>query len=374
MPDTATAGTTGLLGELREQIKDTAWNHPQFSISVGGGASSVTLEIEEDGLSVTVVGGTAPSADVSFTNSSYNTIEKVVRYLQSLGGYNVEFTESGDPRHASTDLARQAPTSILNTGYVARTRRWSDAELTSLLTNAMRRHNSSVPHMVQLNYTGDYTFDTIPEKHKYFIILLAQIEMLKTLISDASKRRGTDLNVADYDTWKRSLEDEYASALDRLIKGAESTPPVELTEIDQGDVVIGHSYRTRLRPAYPHFNRVIPSQIAPMPKASTITAIHEEDGVVLLEWSRNRDMNFYKYEVWRGETDEVSNRSRTITPVNIITFDGALVHTQSLQYKTTFIDGTVTPLDPGLYYYRVYVYNMNGEYVGSQPVSIEIPA
>ena len=77
--------------------------------------------------------------------------------------------------------------------------------------------------------------------------------------------------------------------------------------------------------------------------------------------------------MWRGETDNVSNRSRTITPVNVLDFDGVLVHTQSIQTRTTYIDGVLTGLDPGLYYYRVYVYSQNGEYVGSPAVSVTVP-
>ena len=371
MPDTATVAT-GLVGELREQIKDTAWVHTQFSVRVSAtGVTSAILEIEEGAFSIAVVGGSVPSVDVQLTSTSYNTVGKIATYLASLG-YDVQFAESGDPNHPSTDIGVQAPTSVLNNTYHIKTRRWSDAELNSLLRNAMRRHNTSVPHMTQLNYTGDYTLDNVPDNHKYFVVLLAQIEMLKTLVSDSSKRRGTDLNVADYDTWKRSLEDEYAAALDNLVKSAEATPPPVLTEQDQGDIIIGHSYRYRFGARYPNRSPMIPAALAPMPKPVTIVGISYEDGVVMLEWTRSRDLAFHKYEVWRGTTDDVSNRSRVVTPVNVITFDGTLVHTQPLQHKTVYIDGVATALTPGLYYYRIYTYNQNGDFSASQAVSVTV--
>lgn len=370
MPDTSATGT-GLLWELRDKIKDTAWKLPQFSIYITG-ATSAVLEIEENSLLTTVVGGGIESVDLTLSSSSYNTIEKLVAYLRSLTGYHVDFTESGDPRHNSTDLQVQAPIDILDTPYIAQTRRWSDTELNALLQDALRRHNSSVPRLTHLNYSGDYNLNNVPDMHRYFVVLLAQIEVLKTLIHDANKRRGTDLSVGDYDILKRSLEDEYAASLDRLIKSAEVVSPVTLTLQDEGDIVIGHSYRTRFSaPGYRH-SPVIPSPLAPMPKASTLSAEHQGDGVVLLEWSRNRDLSFHKYELWRGTTDAVSNRSRTITPVSVIDFDGELVSTGYLQHKTTYIDGVLAALDPGLYYYRLYTYNRNGDYACSAAVSVTV--
>lgn len=366
MPDTALFAEP-LIRELREKIKDTSWSLVQASIVVSG-ATTALLEVLEDSLETTATGGGIDSLSLSF--STYDTIEKLAAEINSHTGYRVTFPESTDPLHKSTDLLVHPPININDEVQHLRTRRWSDSELTGVLTDALRRHNLSVPRIVGLGYTGNYDFNTLPDQHHYFVVLLGQIEIMKMLVHDSNKRRGTDLTVTDYNTIKESLEKEYADALKAMIASVSSLSPVDLTVVDQGNVVSGTSYRERLRS--PNHGTITPPALSGPPEPSILTAEVTDDDYVLLVWSRSPSLSFGRYELWRGITEDVSNRSRTVLPLGAVEFDGELVFSGASQFRTEYLDGFVEVLDPGVYYYRLYTYNRNGEYNAGPPIAVTI--
>jgi len=380
--DSPTYGA-GILDELRRILKDTAYEYPQFSMEcTDGAASSAIVEVTDSTLVTTITGGTTSNLSISLTNANYATIEKLVNYINTQSNYSATMIGDGDPNHASSDLQIMPPSSIKVTNVIFRSRRWADSELSNAVDRAVSRHNLSIPNELGLNYAGNYTAANLPKEHWYFVLLLSQIEAIKILIQDSSKRRGIDLNVTDAIAIKVALESEYTDQLNRFLARSNALLTEDDTkDLGSGDVLIGHSYRESLRTGndwsvngyrYPSGPHTVGYGISPKPSTETLTVKPLGSGKVQVTWTRNRDTSFWKYELWRSTDSDVSNIADTVQPAGAIESDAVKVRTEYWQEKSNWIDGAATALDVGTYYYTLYVFNRNSEQTQSNVVKVVV--
>lgn len=352
MPNSPTYGSE-LLDSLRRIIRDTSYQDIQFEAQVGSPASAATVEVQDNTLSFDCTG--VSDLDIDLTDSLYDTIEKVVNYINSSGtGYFAELLADSDPAHDSTDLKVMIPTVCLNKKVQFKTRRWSDAELGAAVDRAVSRHNMNVPRDPTMGFTANYTSLNVPEDHKQFVLLLAQIEVYNSMIQLGIKRRGLDMKAEDFVAIVKTLEDRYSNDLKRWmeIRKNQVVDPDDLEDLGSGDVVLGFAVRNSLRTG-----TAVPQAGAKLPRSVSLSATALGSGKVKLEWSRNRDDRFWMYEIWRGDTSDVSNFSEFVTPAGSVDATGTKIRTETRQWATNFVDGvTEGALTPGTYYYIIYVF------------------
>lgn len=350
-----------LIDALRRVIKDTGWVYPQFEFSVTG-ATTAILEVTDGHFLVTASGGGVPSSDLLLKQDTTATIELLVATLSAKLGYVATLIEDGNPNHASTDLMVLGPTSCLNTTIILKTRRWSDDELATVLQMAIDRHTLSADPDEFINWNPPYTIATVPASHQYVILLLAQIELLKMQVLDATRRRGTDLTPEQFMGLKQSFEAEYDSLLARSKQRQPKYTEENTRDLGTGDGIQGSFVRRRPGDIYSSHTQ------APQPPASYLSAKVLGSGKVFLEWTPCYDASFYRYELWRHTTDEVSCFFKYVQPAGSLPETGEKVRMEFNPRKTNWVDGATAALTPGTYYYRVYVFNKNELYTGSDPV------
>lgn len=367
-----TSSTTGSLIEaLRQILKDTNFLSRQIDIVISTGAAGL-VSVIDGALSVTA---TTITQDYLF--SQYPTMADLVAAVNQSatnGNITAELVQDGDPDHATADLQLMPPTNALGQHVLLSTRMWSDDELDNMVTRAINRHNMSIPADATLRFRGNYSAMNLPSEHEYFVLLLAQIEALKTQIQSSSKRKGTDLSVTDFVALKGALEREYADQL-KLFFGRRTTPTAaDVKDIGSGDVIEGQTYRQSLHtgPRYPYGPRIVPSAAAPKPVAVHLTASALGSGQVMLQWGFNRDSSFNRYEVWRGATPAVSDISDFANPLQTVTPTGIRIATTYYRNQTLWVDGAATPVAAGVYYYVVYVFNTNNDGTPSNAVVVTV--
>jgi len=345
-----------ILDELRRVIKDTSYESGQFELQ---GPAGSLVEVSDGHL---IASGPAAFDYDLAAGGEHGTIEQLVLAIQTEhSSFTAKLIEDGDPNHDSTDIRMMPPVAISSAPFLFKTRRWSDSELSTAVDRAVGRHNLSVPIDPTLGYEGPHTAATIPKDHEYFIILLSQIELMKMLVQDAIKRRGTDLSAGDYSTIKASLEDEYNAALTRYLASRTGALPTEATEdMGSGDIIIGHSYREPLHS--PAHGRWVRDMIAPEPPMVQLMATTLPGGRVQLRWEPSRYISFWKYELWRNTSPIVSNISDYVQPRGSIPAQGVKIREEFQQGVYQWVDGyTNGPLPTGTYYYRLYLFDRNGK-------------
>lgn len=352
--------TGGILDEFRRQIGDTSYLYVQCEIVCDDAlATAATVEVTDAHLITTVDGinATAEPFDLDLTLPANDTVEKLCANVRSHTKWSASVASDGENSHASSDLEITAPKDCLRRKVQLRSRRWSDSELETILNTALIKLNRD---------TGlDYTLTTVPSKMKDLLFLLGSIGQYWDQINNATKRRALDLRVDDFRTLHQALLDEY----DRAIKAfKESQPPTvgELTqeqidEMTSGEFIVGTQFRRNLRTG-----RYAPSVALPFPAIESLMATFVGGGKVRLDWSRSRTPSFYRYEVWRGTTIDVSNISDIARPAGSLPVTGTKIAMVPSPERTLWVDGGTSPLPPGTYYYRLYVYDVNGNWSASE--------
>lgn len=387
MADSPTYGVT-LTDKLRTIIKDTAWTFGQMELQSLTGASAL-VEVTDDTLITTTTGTGAPaSQQLHFAEEANATIEQLASVLNA-AGYIAVLLEDADPHHATTDLRVIGPTDCFTAKVILSTRRFSDAELDACVLRAVQRHNVSVPIDPVLPFLGTYTAATVPVAHHQFVLLLAQIEVLKVQVMDGVKRRGTDFSVESFSALANALETEYDRTLQRYLTRRNVLTPEQSDVIGAGEIVQGVITREAAR--YPSNSalwpfsmgdsflgrRIVPGSQSLAPAVPTLIATALGLGLVKLTWTRNRDTMFDHYEIWRNTTSEVgsivSNISDLVRPAGAIAAQGEKIRTEAIQVQCIWVDGAMTPLDAALapvlpaitkvanYWYILYVFNKNGD-------------
>jgi hypothetical protein len=355
----------GLLDEFRRQIGDTAYTYIQMEIVCDDLAATTALvEVTDTHLLTTIAGGTATALNIDLASEDANTVEKLVQRIRQSAKYSANVVSDGEGQHASTDLEIIPAKDCLRRKVQLRSRRWSDSEIEQFLDMGVLRLGRDLGQT--------YTLTTIPSAVKDLVFLLATLAMYWDQINNAAKRRGVDLRVSDFQTLHSALLDEY----DRTLKAYKSQQPVpisvltpeQLDDLGSGEVIVGTQIRRNLRTG-----RMTPSSAAGYPAAETLLATYFGGAKIRLDWSRSHSSGFYRYELWRGTTNAVSNASEIALPLGSVPATGVKIAMLSDPERTLWIDGGTSPLPPGTYYYRLYVYNANGLWASSDVMSATVP-
>lgn len=363
MTDSPNSGG-GLLDEFRRRIGDTSYNYVQLEVSCDdAGATQALLEITDTNLITTITGGTATPLDLDLFDPDMETVEKLAAKIRSNALYAATVAMDGEGSHSSSDLEIIPPKSCLRRKVQLRSRRWSDAELTDILSTALTKLGRDLGTV--------YSLTTVPSAVKDLLFILGTVGMYWDQVNNATKRRGVDLRVEDFSTLHQRLLDEYDRSL-KAYKELQPTPVQTLTaeqldDLGAGEVIVGTLIRRNLRTG-----RLTPSSAVGYPAAEVAVATFIGSGKIMVNWTRSHASGFYRYELWRGTVPEVSNISEVTLPLGSVTATGTKIAMLPEAERTSWVDGGTSPLPPGTYYYRLYVYNANGLWAASEPVSATV--
>lgn len=373
-----------LLEELRVQIRDTGYVNTAFTLSVAGKPNvRASAEVNKYGrLVVTALEGAVFSLDIDLNLPMYNTIGLLTSELQRIDNYIVSVSPEADLTHSSVDIEPFGPVQIgpNKVGATFNTRLFSDKELWDIIRFATKRHNPS------------FEPENIPQAEEHLVLSLAKVDVLRRQAMEASKRRGLSLVVADLLSIADSTENTYYLDVSRLRKALYSPPEAPVNEMGEGDVVSGtlmaRNWRTgsfaprsqNLKPAAPRLLDVEDSDV--------------EDTNVRVRWARNRDMDFWSYELWLDYEPYVSRDKTYVArwmadraPLAVYerSTTSKLVYVSNKANSTAFnvyptiVDGSdqsvtsfvVSELEPESdYYFRLYVTDRQNEAVGSEVIHI----
>lgn len=354
----------GLLDEFRRQIGDTSYTYVQMEIVCDDPAATVALvEVTDTHLLTTISGGTALPLNIDLASSDADTVEKLVQRIRESDQYSANVVSDGESQHASSDLEIIPAKDCLRRKVQLKSRRWSDSEMEEFLEKGVVRLGRDIGQT--------FTLTTVPSSVKDLVFLLATLAVYWDQINNATKRRGVDLRVADFQTLHSTLLDEYDRAL-KAYRSQQPAPiavltPEQLDDLGAGEVIVGTQIRRNLRTG-----RMTPSSAAGYPAAESLMATFMGGAKIRLDWTRSHTSNFYRYELWRGTTNGVSNASEVALPLGSIPVTGLKIATLSDVERTLWVDGGTAPLPPGTYYYRLYVYNANGLWAASEVVSAAV--
>jgi hypothetical protein len=353
-----------LLDEFRRRLGDTNCNFVQCEVSCDdASATGALLEVSDNLLSTTITGGSAADLVLDLTDPAYDTLEKLVDHLAHQAGYTARVASSGESTHHSTDLEVIPPKDCLRRMVQLKSRRWSDHELTNMLNTALVKLSRDTGNI--------YDLTTVPSSVKDMMFLLGTIDAYWDQINNVTKRQGADLRVEDFRTLHQALLDEYGRSLASFLAGQppiiSTLTPEQLDDLGSGEIIVGTQMRRSLRTG-----RMVPSSASPFPASEQMAATFIGGAKVQLNWSRTHSSNFHHYEVWRGTTLAVSNISELARPSGSIAATGTKIYTEYAIERTLWVDGGTSPLPPGTYFYRLYVYDNNGQWAASDVVSATV--
>ena len=349
--------------------------------------TSATAEITNGHLIITIAGGTTNSLDFDLSNPRYDTIGGLYDAISRAGGYTANLAEDADRNHSSTDIAPFGPLNIQTVGCELVHHLFSDNELEDIARDATHRHNPSL------------SLATLPPQEWAFVFPLAHANILRTQAMDATKRRGLSEDVSSLLELARSYEEQYTADTQRLARAIQSPREANANIVDEGDVMLGTLFRRSGRTGFMSpLASVIPPDAAKLldPNEHDI-----EDSNVRVVWERNKNFDFYSYELWMDTTPDVV-RSRdgglipTGAPISQLTtddtrYEGAVRRTSSVMVFrsfggnsnasrssfATFVEEfgqmirsfAVGNLESqSTYYFRLYVQNVNYDSIGSNVV------
>lgn len=383
-----------LLQEARSRIRDTRRSNRAFGLAVmpSSGATSATAELTNGHLMIEVSGGDTPSIDFDLSNERFSTIGRLFEVLSRIEGYSVQLDEDANPEHLSIDLEPFGPLSILNVGIDLRHHLFSDFELEDILLDSVRRHNPS------------FTPSSLPDQERPFVLQLVQANIARIQAYDASKRRGLDADVSALISLAESFERAYTEDTRRLKRALTSPKEANPNLMGEGDVVLGRVFRRSSRTG---MNSPLGQNLPPDAAVLLEPCDQDiEDDNVRVNWQRNRDVDFYSYELWMDSRPEVLRIREglifTSTPFSFLSNDTSLrmgserVSSAKLVFRSfgansnfdttafaTFVEEfgqlirsfIVGKLEPETcYYFRLYIVDLNYETVGSNIVMIRTKA
>lgn len=382
-----------LLAELRRRIRDVRYSHRAFGLAISpSSATSAYLEVTNNRLIVTCAGGDVPSLDLDLTSQRYETIGKLHQVLSRAEGYLVQLDEDCNTYHLSADLESFGPLDILGTGVDLKHHLFADSELESILQDAIRRHNPT------------FNMATLPPGETAFVLQLAEANVCRIQAIDVSKRVGVDADVTALLKIAESLEKAYSEDTTRLRRAIASPKEASPNVMGEGDVVLGHIFKRSLRtgmmsPLSQNLPPTTPVILEP-------TDQDIEDDNVRVNWQRNRDVDFYSYELWMDSRPDVIRIREglifTSTPFSFLSNDASLrsaserVSSAKLVFRSfgansnfdtaafaTFVEEfgqmirsfIVGNLEPEMdYYFRLYVVDLNYETANSNVIKIRTKA
>lgn len=371
--------STSLIAELRRRVGDVRHVRTALTISTTDAAvTAAVLEVTHGRLVFTPAGGTVLPLDLDLAAPAYDSVGKLHAQLSRFPGLAVRLHQDADGDHLSLDLEEFGPVDIRTQGVDLRTRYFSDWELEQVLAGAVRRHNPT------------FTSATVPDAERELVLMLAQATVNRQKATDAIRRKGTDsetqvlLSIAD------SFERAYREDAERLRRVIQ--PPREAPEgrIQQGDVLVGSTWRRSLRTG-----RLTPVGAAPPPPPPLLFEPGDgdaEDDNVRLSWQRSEDPHFYAYELWRDVQPQVHRRRDGNLPSGVPAGGNDAIRASSstlvlyspgpsggrwagiyagfVERQGQMVASFAAPdLEPETdYYFRLYVVDVNGAAVASQVV------
>lgn len=377
---------TSYVAELRRAIMDVRASRRAISFGVKDtGVTRCIAEITRGHLIISPFGGTAPQLDLDLSSSRYDTIGGLYQALARATGYTAQLDQDANQDHASIDIEQFGPVDCLGTGVEMVHHLFADGELDTVIQRALTRHNPSL------------TLQTMPPQEWVFVLPLAQAGILRTQAVDASKRRGLDKDVQTLLQLADSFEAQYAADTQRLARALQSPREANSNIVDEGDVMLGSLSRTSLRTGYQS-----PIAKALPPDAAIMLDPDErdvEDDNARLVWQRNKNVEFYSYELWMDFQPEVTreregglaygghvapataedSRSfaahRTTSSTLVTRTVGANANTARSSFVETagqlghsFAVGALE--SETTYYFRLFVIGSNLQCVGSQVIKV----
>jgi hypothetical protein len=362
-----------LLSEFRRRIQDVRYSQRAFGlgISAESGATSAIAELTNGHLIVSIAGGSAPSLDISLTNTRFDTVGKIYQSLSRATGYRAQIDEDVVQDHPSIDLEPFGPVDILGSGIDLKHRLFSDAELEDILRDSIRRHNPSL------------SISTLPQQEAPFVFMLAHASVCRDQAYNAAKRKGLDSSVDSLIQLAESFEKAYQADIKRLHNAI--APPKESNPntMHEGDIVLGKIFRRSSRTG---MSAAIASNIPP--DAAVLLEpgdLDAEDTSARVIWQRNTEVQFYSYELWMDSRPEVVRSVRDDRPTtsklvfrsygsnssyNLIAF--ATFTEQYGQLARSFVKSDLEPETD--YYFRLYISDLNRESVASNVVRVRTKA
>lgn len=295
-----------------------------------------------------VHGGATASVDFDLANPLYDTLGKLTRVLRTIPGYVVDVDMDMDEEFASISLTDIGPIDCKYSQVSITHRLFSDVWLGDVLKRALLRHNPSM------------SLEILPDGEAELVLLLAHSELLKQMATDATKRKGMGMEVAELIKLAELLERNYREDRIRLARSIQSPREANSDIMREGDIVIGKMSR-RLRNGRMSAGNVAPEQ----PVLGDIESSDIEDAHIYLSWPKTSDTNFLRYEVWRDTIPSLVRGRGTAVPAE------PCVSSQDV-YRDAMANsgGAYGGLEPETtYFFRLYVVDRNGESTGSQVVS-----
>ncbi len=380
-----------LVAALRSRLSDDRASVPAFALQVTGRCRSAVLEISNGYLTVTVEGGEdVSSVRWSLSAPNYCTVGRLLAAFRAQRGYQVTPDTAVNEGFSSMNLQVEGFPDISNRNvYQFKHHIFSNDELTRFLEDAVSTHNPN------------YTVSRVPESERVYVLYKAQAAAYRALAADAARRKGIDTEASVLLSLAQDLEAQYEKDRERMMRVI-PVAKAEESAIGQGDVIQGTFSRFSLRGGYLAPKR---AAIPPPPPVLYAPADNDvEDILVRLRWKATRDAYFVRYELWRDTqgTVERSSAGRSQDPglpLNTswskagtarLVHDGNLGQTSrfdgfvfdtfaergggSTLTNHSFVDGLAEndPLETEtVYYYRLYVVNINGEVLPSDVIKVQ---
>ena len=284
--------SNSIIAEFRRRVKDVRHSVRAFGLAVTDPQVTQALcEVTSGHLIVTVFGGTASSIDLDLTANRTDTIGALHQAISRMPGYRASLDEDASLDHASVDLEEFGPIPINGTGVDLLHHVFADSELEELLKYALQRHNPTL------------TFSTLPPQEWAFVMPLAQANYVRVQAHDASKRKGTAEDVQSLLALAESFERQYDKDTTRLSRALRSPKETNSNNLDEGDVMLGTLVRRSTRTGFMSpLAATIPPDYAVLVEPDEYDV---EDTNVRIVWQRNKNVDFYSYELWMDTRPEV---------------------------------------------------------------------
>lgn len=368
-----------LLRILRQRLSDEIHSRTAFTLYMNDTAArDASMEIS-DGYLRTLIENSSVADDlnIDLTAPDVRTVRQLIHFLnERVHGYKAVESATADLEHPSEDLVIEGYGDLQRGGVELKHRRFSDAELYDLLMNGVKRHNIS------------YAPETVPTEEYTFVLSLAHAEALRTMATNGAKRYGLDASVEALLSLASSYESAYERDRQRQQR-AIPAPDIREDDVGSGDIIQGEFFRRSLRTGRisPHSANLPPEEVQLWePSGNDIG-----DTSIRLQWTRIRENDLYGVELWRDVTEDVArhadhdargrNRRRSSTSRLVYRSGGYGTHYLSdTPGLSGFTDGlendrTASPLEPDtLYYYRLYVIDVNRDVRGSNVIAVRTKA